>query len=165
MEKEKKYKIVASDLDGTLLSPDQKISAENFQAIAEMHRLGIEFVPTTGRTLSEIPKELIESQDVRYIITSDGGAVWDKALGKMVLTYYIPKETVEFIFNTVKPYNTYWLVHESGDNHYHVEKHNADGAQALDKINGFDLFLAHPVASFYSAFSMVMLRGVMPAFS
>ena len=125
MEKEKKYKIVASDLDGTLLGDDQRISKENLRAIKEMRSYGVEFVPTTGRTLSEIPKELIESQDVRYIITSDGGAVWDKALGKMVLTYYIPKETVEFIFNTVKPYNTYWLVHESGDNHYHVEKHNA----------------------------------------
>ena len=46
----KKYKIVASDLDGTLLGEDQKVSRENLEAIAEMHSLGIEFVPSTGRS-------------------------------------------------------------------------------------------------------------------
>ncbi len=123
MESKKKYKIVASDLDGTLLGNDQKISPENLQAIKNLRRLGVEFVPTTGRALSEIPAELIASPDVRYIITSDGAAVWDKVLGKMILAHYIPAETVEFIMNTVKPYNTYMLVHESGMNHYSPGQH------------------------------------------
>ncbi len=123
MENKKKYKIVASDLDGTLLGSDQRVSKENLQAIKEMRRLGVEFVPTTGRALSEIPQELIESPDVRYIITSDGAAVWDKSLGKMILTHYISAETVEFIMNTVKPHNTYALVHENGANYYDTKKH------------------------------------------
>jgi HAD superfamily hydrolase (TIGR01484 family) len=89
-----------------------------------MRAHGVEFVPATGRTLSEIPKELIESPAVRYVITSDGAAVWDKCQKKMILTHYIPEETVHFILDTLAPYNTYILTHESGVNHYDKKKHN-----------------------------------------
>ena len=124
MENKRNYKIVASDLDGTFLGKDQSISCENLQAVAEMHGRGVEFVPTTGRTLSEIPAEIIGSSDVRYIITSDGAAVWDKRASEMILTRYIPKDTVKFILDTLKPYNVYPLAHISGENHYDIERHN-----------------------------------------
>ncbi len=70
MEKSKNYKIVASDLDGTLLGKDQSASDENLGVISELHRHGVEFVPAIGRALGEIPCELMQSEAVRYIITS-----------------------------------------------------------------------------------------------
>ena len=126
MESKKKYKIVASDLDGTFLMPDQSISKENMDAITKLRAHGVQFVPATGRTLSEIPKALLESPDVRYFITSDGAAVYDKEQKKMILSHYIPKDAVEFILETLAPYNTYLLTHESGVNHYDKQKHNAE---------------------------------------
>ena len=132
MDDKKKYKIVASDLDGTLLNTDQKISAENLAAIKEMCRLGVQLVPTTGRALCEMPEALLASDDVRYYITSNGTAVWDKEQEKMILTHYIPEDTVAFITETVKPYATYWLVHESGVNHYDRALHTP---AYLDKCN------------------------------
>ena len=125
MEKQKKYKIVASDLDGTLLGKNQQISTENLAAIKKMCSLGVEFVPTTGRALSEIPQQLIELDEVRYIITSDGAAVWDKSQGKMILTHYISKENVKFIFDTVDSNNSFSLIHQDGDNYYEVKKYNS----------------------------------------
>ncbi|MBO5048687.1 MAG: Cof-type HAD-IIB family hydrolase [Clostridia bacterium] len=132
MDDKKKYKIVASDLDGTLLNTDQKISAENLAAIKEMCRLGVQLVPTTGRALCEMPEALLASDDVRYYITSNGTAVWDKEQEKMILTHYIPEDTVAFITETVKPYTTYWLVHEGGVNHYDRALHTP---AYLDKCN------------------------------
>jgi len=132
MEDKKKYKIVASDLDGTLLGKDKRVSKENLQAIKEMRELGVEFVPTTGRTLSEMPKELLDAPAVRYFITSDGAAVWDKEQGKMILVHYIPEDLVAFIAETVKPYNTYTLVHESGMNHFEPSQHTP---AHLDRCN------------------------------
>lgn len=123
MEKGRKYKIVVSDLDGTFLMPDQSVSSENTDAILKMHAHGVEFVPATGRSLNEIPRELIESPAVRYIITSDGAAVYDVNQKKMILTHYIPQNTVQFILDTLAPYNTYILTHENGANHYDREKH------------------------------------------
>ena len=54
MEQKRNYKIVASDLDGTLLNKEQTVSEENLCAISEMTRLGVEFVPTTGRGINEV---------------------------------------------------------------------------------------------------------------
>ena len=89
MKNNRKYKIVASDLDGTLLNKEQIISEENLQAISEMPSLGVEFVPTTGRSMNEIDPLLISSPDIRYIITSNGAVVYDKNIGKTILTRYI----------------------------------------------------------------------------
>ena len=117
------YKIVASDLDGTLLGKNQNVSRENFNAIKEMSRFGVEFVPTTGRTLSEIPREIIQCSDIRYIITSDGAAVWDKNAEKMIITRYIPSDLLKLILDTLKSCNSYPLAHKNGKNYYDIEKH------------------------------------------
>ena len=121
-----KYKIVASDLDGTLLGKDQAVSQENLIAIAEMNKLGVEFVPATGRSLGEIPDELMNSSDVRYIITSDGAAVWDKTSGEMVITRYIPRDIVKLILDTAYSYNAYPLVHDNGKTYYDKENHKPE---------------------------------------
>lgn len=119
----KNYKIVASDLDGTLLAKDQTVSRENLDAIAAMRKAGIEFVPTTGRALCEIPEALITSPSIRYFITSDGAVVWDNAEKKTLLTEYIPTDLVKFMLDTIRPYTVYTVVHESGVTYYDPEKH------------------------------------------
>jgi HAD superfamily hydrolase (TIGR01484 family) len=43
---------VASDLDGTLFNKEIRVSEENLIAIEKIAKLGVEFVPTTGRTLA-----------------------------------------------------------------------------------------------------------------
>lgn len=123
MEDKKKYKIVASDLDGTLLNEEQTVSPENLQAIAKMKQLGVEFVPTTGRALNEIHPALMQSPDIRYIITSDGAAVWDKKSEKMVITRYISKDTVRLILDTIRPYNVFIVAHEGGKTFYDKQKY------------------------------------------
>jgi Cof subfamily protein (haloacid dehalogenase superfamily) len=123
MEDKKKYKIVASDLDGTLLNEEQTVSPENLQAIGEMKQLGVEFVPTTGRALNEIHPALMQSPDMRYIITSDGAAVWDKKSEIMVITRYISKDTVRLILDTIRPYNVFIVAHEDGKTYYDKQKY------------------------------------------
>ena len=66
-----KYKMVACDLDGTLLNSEFHVSQENKNAIKELSEKGIHFVPCTGRTLSEM-REVANIPEVRYIIYSSG---------------------------------------------------------------------------------------------
>ena len=60
-------KIIASDLDGTLLNSNSEVSAENLEAIRKLAEKGVFFVPATGRSLSEIPKAIAYIPEIRYI--------------------------------------------------------------------------------------------------
>ena len=126
MKNNRKYKIVASDLDGTLLNKEQTVSDENLKAISEMTRLGIEFVPTTGRAMNEIDPSLINSPDIRYIITSNGAVIFDKNIGKPILTRYIPRDTVRLALETLRPYNVFIVVHEGGKTYFDKNKYNTE---------------------------------------
>jgi len=48
-----KYRLIALDLDGTLLGPDHRISPENLDAIAAAQDAGALIVPCTGRAWRE----------------------------------------------------------------------------------------------------------------
>lgn len=48
-----KIRLVASDMDGTLLDPSSRISAENAAAIRELAQQGVEFVICSGRAFSD----------------------------------------------------------------------------------------------------------------
>ena len=126
MENKRNYKIVASDLDGTLLNKKQAVSEENFCAISKMKRLGVEFVPTTGRAMNEIELSLINSSDIRYIITSNGAVAFDKSIGKPILTRYISKNAVSLIFEAIRPYNAFLLVHAGGKTYFDKNKYNPE---------------------------------------
>ena len=55
-----KYKLIAIDLDGTLLSTDGDISDRNLDAVRDITEKGVLFVPVTGRAMYEIPKRVTE---------------------------------------------------------------------------------------------------------
>ena len=64
------YKIIACDLDETLLSDDRSISKENIEAIQKAKELGVKFVPATGRgynTVDGTLKELSEKVGVSNV--------------------------------------------------------------------------------------------------
>jgi len=82
----KKYQIVCSDLDGTLLNTETKVSMENLHAVAELAGRGVFFVPSTGRSFSEVPAELRNNPAIRYFICSNGAMVLDVQTGRKHLT-------------------------------------------------------------------------------
>ena len=126
MENKRKYKIVASDLDGTLLNKEQTVSEENLRAIAQMNSFGVEFVPTTGRGMNEIDPLLINSPDIRYIITSNGAVVFDKKVGKPIITRYISRDAVRLTLDTLRQYNVFVVVHEGGKTYFDKNKYNSE---------------------------------------
>ena len=139
MENKRKYKIVASDLDGTLLNKEQTVSEENFRAISEMNRLGVEFVPTTGRGMNEIDRSLINSPDIRYIITSNGAVLFDKNIGKPLLTRYVSKDSVHLILEALRPYNVFIAVHEGGTTYFDKNKYDPE----FMNLCGIDAYYGH----------------------
>lgn len=102
----KSYKIIASDLDGTLLNNKSLVSEENIEAIKKLSEKGVFFVPSTGRSLSEIPTVITDIPEVRYIITSNGAAVNDRQTGERLLCC-ISNEKVRKILDILYEYDTH----------------------------------------------------------
>ncbi len=79
-----KIKLIATDLDGTFLTDDKRISVKNMQALKEAVEAGVLFVPATGRSLFTMPDTVMALDCLHYIITSNGAAVDDMTTGKTI---------------------------------------------------------------------------------
>lgn len=52
------YKIIACDLDETLLCTDRSVSQGNIEAIRKASEMGVKFIPATGRGFRTVGKTL-----------------------------------------------------------------------------------------------------------
>ena len=75
---EMKIKLVACDLDGTLLNDKGEVSRENLDAIKTLTERGIYFVPASGRAYAELIPPLSENPYIRYYALSSGANLYDK---------------------------------------------------------------------------------------
>ena len=74
------YKIIASDLDETLLNRETRlVGVRNLEAIRRASEMGVKFVPASGRGYATIQKTLEElglrNKENEYIISFNGGAI------------------------------------------------------------------------------------------
>lgn len=107
------YKIIASDLDGTLLNNRSDISQENLDAISALAERGAYFVPCSGRTLAEIPEKIRNNPAIRYVIHSNGAVVLDKQTGKRILTC-IPNALGREIMDILTAYDAHLTIRHDG---------------------------------------------------
>ncbi|MBM7037579.1 hydrolase [Vibrio sp. qd031] len=69
--------IVASDLDGTLLAPDHKLSAYTKQILKQLHAQGFHFIFATGRHHVDVASIRETAGIPAHMITSNGARVHD----------------------------------------------------------------------------------------
>ena len=112
--KMKHYKVVVSDLDGTLLNNKKLISEQNRSAIRKMTELGVHFVASTGRCLCELPDEVMNNRDIRYVSCSDGAVIYDKKSGEAIVKNYMPKSVVEKCVDILNDYEIVPMTHKGG---------------------------------------------------
>ncbi len=72
------YKLIAFDLDGTMLDDDKCLPKENLEAMQEAAACGVHLVPATGRIIPAMPECIMELDFIRYFIASNGAYVYDR---------------------------------------------------------------------------------------
>ena len=87
------YKILALDMDGTLLNSQKKISPKTEAAISELSRRGVIVAVSTGRGVAELADYKDELKFMNYGVTSSGGAVYDFFNKKPVKVHPISTDT------------------------------------------------------------------------
>ena len=93
-----KIKLIALDLDGTLLNSQKKITPVTLAALRRAAEMGIEIVPCTGRFYSAMPEE-VRALPMNYAITINGAAVFDFRNEKTICREEIPKEEAIRVFD------------------------------------------------------------------
>ena len=107
-------KLFVTDLDGTLLNSDHKLSAYSMNAIKTAMDKGIPVCIATGRSYNDI-LEIISELDVKpYIISSNGASVYNTD-GEKMYSISIPKDQVREIITYLKAQN---LEFEVADDEY-----------------------------------------------
>ncbi|MCH4171959.1 MAG: Cof-type HAD-IIB family hydrolase [Lactobacillus sp.] len=114
-------KIIASDMDATLLNNRMEVSQKNAAAIKAAQAAGIDFMVATGRGIAEA-KPLITTHDLETeFITLNGALVIDKA-GQEVVSIPIPQTRAAKIVKILK----------AGD--FYFELYTDDGTVSDSKI-------------------------------
>ena len=80
-------RLVALDLDGTLLDSQSQISPRTRQAIADAVGRRVIVLPCTGRPLASLPPLVAQLPGIRYAITTNGAAVWDMGTDPLGAVY------------------------------------------------------------------------------
>lgn len=114
------YKLIACDLDGTLIGTDLTLSEENKGAIKELTEQGIIVVPTTGRTIVEM-REVFDLPEIRYVVYSNGAAVFDKETGEEIFCG-LNEELAHFVLTTLFKYDTFVVIHKDRKTYCDKEK-------------------------------------------
>lgn len=82
------YKLIACDLDETLLTSESTVSQRNREAIQKADALGVKFVLATGRgfmTVQDTLQEIgLRNEEDEYVISFNGGAVTENKGNQML---------------------------------------------------------------------------------
>lgn len=116
-------RIIATDLDGTLMAPDHMTVTERTKkALYEAHQNGVKIAIATGRTLSVIHNVTDQIPFVDYVIYSNGAVVFDRNKNENIYTDYLPKDAAAKIVDFFEKYPVYYDVFQGGGQHAQDDK-------------------------------------------
>ena len=95
-------RLIALDLDGTLLNSKKELTERNKKALEDCIAREIYIVPCTGRTSMGIPEFVRTIPGVRYAITVNGGMIEDMKENKVLDEHLLKKETTLELIDLVK---------------------------------------------------------------
>jgi len=88
------YKLVAVDLDGTLLNSYGEVSDKNREAVKKAMDNGIEIVLASGRALESVRSISLDINASKYIICGNGAEVYNIETNENIYENYLNKEKV-----------------------------------------------------------------------
>lgn len=88
------YKLMAIDLDGTLLNSYGEVSAETREALLKAKEQGTEVVLASGRPISSTESLALELGVDNYLISGNGAAVYDIKNQEVIYDRFLTKQQV-----------------------------------------------------------------------
>ena len=95
-----KYKLIALDMDGTLLNSQKKISKPTISAMNKAIEANKYVVLSTGRAVAELNDYENELSSIQYGILESGALIYDLKNKKIIHQEHIPSKMIEKIIAT-----------------------------------------------------------------
>lgn len=105
------YKLVAIDLDGTLLNSYGEVSKENKRAIGEAIQKGSQIVLASGRMPSSVKNIALELGANQYIICGNGTMVYDIQKEEVIYNAFMSKEKALEIIKICEENSIYYNIY------------------------------------------------------
>ena len=105
------YKMVAIDLDGTLLNSFSEISDENKNALRESIENGMEVVLASGRILDSVVNFSKEIGNLKYAISGNGSILYDLEERQVIYDNNMNKEKVLRIIKICEENSIYYSIY------------------------------------------------------
>lgn len=99
-----KIKLVASDLDGTIIDRNNFIAEENFKAIDKLHSKGIDFVVCTGKSYS-VSKTICSKFKAHYGIFGNGAQIMDLYTEEELNRKVLKEKQIEYCIKLARKNN------------------------------------------------------------
>lgn len=141
------YKLIAIDLDGTLLNSYGLISEKNREAIKKAQENGVKIVLASGRTTNSVKSLAEELGGNEYIICGNGSLIYDLKKDEIIYDKFIDKNKALQIIQICEQNSIYYNVYTEDmviaktlDNNvlfYHQENSNKPDSKKT-KINLVD---------------------------
>ena len=94
-------KLIASDLDGTIIDDKRRISQENFKAIADLNKANIPFVVCTGKTYC-ISKDICKDLNANYGIFGNGSQIVNLSTGEEIARNILNYDEINICISIAK---------------------------------------------------------------
>ena len=143
-------KLIALDLDGTTLNKESKLSEGNRRALQAAADKGVNIVVATGRPYCALPKEILEFDPVRYVLTSNGARITDLHEGKAFYENCIAPHAVEAAVEMLRPLD--YVLETFVDGVAYIEGwyyRQVEETQQCFRNVEYILNTRHPVDNFY----------------
>lgn len=114
----RKQCMVVTDLDGTLLQSDGKISTTNMSTLEDLGRHRIIRIIATGRSLYSARSVLPRSFPIDYLIFSSGAGILDWSTQQLLVAHHLSRKEISLAISLLIAYKLDFMIHKPiPDNH------------------------------------------------
>ena len=104
------YRLMAVDMDGTLLNPDSEITPYTLRTVKQAVAKGLKFILCTGRPLQGVKKYVDRLGLDCPVITYNGAVIAHSTTGEILYSQLMGTEEARRVYNLAKEKNTMFII-------------------------------------------------------
>lgn len=131
-----KYKLVALDLDGTLLNSDHEISDYSGRVLKKLDKLGIKVVIATGRSYSSLKPKIHEYKLEHPVVCYNGAMIRDGKTDKILFNSTLKEDISQTLIDISRRESIHFHGFYLGDFLHEFKSESSDYYESLSGLKG-----------------------------